>query len=484
MKNTDFLVIGSGSAGCVLAAQISRHGGRTVTVVESPVETSQNPGRLRADADRPSHWLRLIGGERDWQYATETQSYLNGRRIAWPRGRGMGGSSQINSMIWYPATGKDFQNLLRASDGKISQTHLYTATEQMESCAQPELAIWVSEATKRFVSATEGMSDGCSTIYRRLTRNGRRWNPAVLLENTSVRFYPGIVNRVLLNDGQAVGVELASGETIRANDQVILCAGAVGSPLVLMRSGIGPAEVLRRVGVESIIDLADVGRNMQDHLVVPVIFSLDSKSRFDLQFSMRDLARWQTVGQGPIGSNIAESGGLFRNDAIQLHVTPTHYLKFPSENATAAMTIAVNATQPESKGDLRITSSDPSVTPVINPNYLAAEIDRETMIRGVRLAREIAEREPLSTWIKGELLPGKKRLSDQSITKVLERYSQTLYHPTSTCAMGKVVDGDFRVHGVERLSVVDASVLPSISVGNPNSLVMTLALLASNKFIK
>ncbi|MCG8650794.1 MAG: GMC oxidoreductase, partial [Pirellulales bacterium] len=224
---------------------------------------------------------------------------------------------------------------------------------------------------------------------------------------------------------------------------------------------------------------AEVGAQLQDHLIMPIIFRLRDRDRFPLVPTVRDIARWQMLGGGPIASNLAECGGLFGDGKFQIHVTPTHYLTHPQPDSAAAMTIGINLTCPDSRGRLWIQSADPYQPPLIEPNYLSASSDRRAMIDGVGLCRKIADREPLAGWIGEELLPGSKRQQPASIAKSLARYAQTLYHPVSTCRMGPddeaVVDPEFQVRGTRGLWVCDASILPQLTVGNPNATVMTVA---------
>ncbi|MFG0261709.1 MAG: GMC family oxidoreductase, partial [Novipirellula sp. JB048] len=289
------------------------------------------------------------------------------------------------------------------------------------------------------------------------------------------------VDRILFRNERAIGVQLVDGLQLFASKQVILCAGSIATPAILMRSGIGPRDRLRDAGGQAWLDAPGVGQNLQDHLVMPVIFATAASSRFDLNVTPGELARFDYLGRGPLSSNIAEAGGLFNHDEIQIHVTPTHYLRFPHPEAASAMTIAVNATKPRSRGEVTIGSLQASDPPQIDPNYLADPRDLETTLAGVELARSIARESPLRDWLGAELLPGSKRASDRAIGKAIARYAQTLYHPVGTCGLGEVVDANLAVIGTERLSVVDASVFPELTRGNPNAMVLTLAALFANQ---
>ncbi len=482
MLPSDIIIIGAGSAGCTLAHLLSDQHGFSVTLIEpATIETPQTFLAPEIDRTRPARWLKLLAGPNDWDYATVASKSLAGRALNCPRGRGMGGSSRINAMIWFPPTHDDFKRFsAAAADARWSTESLRSAYQSAERLVQPEPARWISEPAQRFLRAASPL--GHAMAYPRMNRDGRRWTPAALLLNSpGVQTIRATVDRIRFRDNRAIGVELADGTQISASKQVILSAGSIASPTILMRSGIGPRDGLRDAGVKAWLDAPDVGQHLQDHLVMPVIFSIDAGTRFDLNVSPRDLARFDVLGQGPLTSNIAEAGGLFANDAIQIHVTPTHYLRFPQPNAASAMTIAVNATQPTSRGHVAIRSRNASDPPQIDPNYLADREDVETTIAGVKLARAIAMQLPLQNWIGPELLPGSKRTSDEGIAKSISRYAQTLYHPVGTCGLGRVVDANLSVIGTERLSVVDASVFPEVTVGNPNAMVMTLATLFANQ---
>ncbi|WP_442509015.1 GMC family oxidoreductase [Novipirellula sp. SH528] len=484
MPSPDIIIIGAGSAGCTLAHLLQHQHGYSVTLIEP--ETAETP-ELHAvpetDRIRPARWLKLLGSSSDWNYATETSMPLSGRSLKCPRGRGVGGSSRINAMIWFQPTDDDFEMFsVAAADARWSTESLRSAYEAAEQLVQPEPARWISEPAERFLQAASPF--GTAMVYRRMNRNGRRWSPAALItDSPGVQTIRATVDRILFRNDQAIGVQLADGSKITASKRVILSAGSIASPAILMRSGIGPRDCLRDAGGQAWLDAAEVGQHLQDHLVMPVVFSTDQAARFDLNVSPRDLVRFDALGRGPLTSNIAEAGGLFAEDALQIHVTPTHYLRFPQPSSPAAMTIAVNATKPKSRGQLAIRSLDASAAPQIDPGYLTDPADVETTIAGVKLARSIAMQSPLKNWTGHELVPGMKRDSDEAIAKSISRYAQTLYHPVGTCGLGRVVDADLSVIGTQQLSVVDASVFPELTLGNPNAMVITLAVLFASQLI-
>ncbi len=486
MPHPDIIIVGAGSAGCILAnrlanantlhaaKQTSGKKKRSILVVEpaatrKPHETSDAAQKSdwQADLQRPSQWLNLLQSSEDWDFSTEPTVPLAGRAIRWPRGRGMGGSSRINAMIWFPPTANDLAMLAKISRQKIdSMRQTYLEVNQLVA---PQPPTWVSSAANAFLKTPS--SRGQTMLYQRVNRQGRRWNPAKLLDD-SVDVLRTSVDRLILDRDRVIGLQTIDGEFIGCVESIFLCAGSIATPTILMRSGIGPRDVLSANGIDVRADRPSVGENLQDHLIMPVIFGVDPDHRFEPIASVDDEQVWRSTGGGPIASNLAEAGGLFDNDALQIHVTPTHYLKHPASNSPAAMTIGVNVTQPASRGRLTITTSNPTVPPRIEPNYLSNQTDLQSTIQAVRLARELASKEPLASFITGELLPGTKRESDESIAKSIERFAQTLYHPVGTAA-------DVNLP-IDNLHIADASAFQRITLGNPNASVMTLACCLAN----
>lgn len=484
MTDCDIIVVGAGSAGCIVASELVRRGGRRVLLVE-PASSSAP----RVDRERPARWLKLLGSAEDWDLPTEPSENLAGRSVRWPRGRGLGGSGRINAMIWFPPTASDWTGLAQASGGAWSIDDLQQSFATVQSIVAPQQPTWLSEGARRFMATVTGWSDARPMVYPRVNRAGRRWTPARLLENCRddrehprLRIVRASAQRLLFDGDDVIGLAVRYGsstEFIRATGGVVICAGAVATPALLMRSGIGPSAVLTAAQLDVRCDLPGVGTGLQDHLIMPVIFRLPASARFAAQPSMPELARWQHLGGGRVASNIAECGGLFEHGRFQIHVTPTHYLTYPDPKSPAAMTVGVNVTQPQSRGRVTVVAKDGTVTARIEPAYLSDPRDLRATVDGVRLARCIANTEPLAGWHQGELLPAAKRQSESALAKSVARYAQTLYHPVATCAMGSgsdsVVDPSLNVRGVGRLWIADASVLPNLPQGNPNALVMTVA---------
>ena len=493
MNQPDFIVVGAGSAGCVLTRRLTEDFNATVTLVEAP--SSPAPTR---DRHRPANWIKLLKSAEDWNFSTEPTPSLANRRLQWPRGRGIGGSSRINAMIWFPPTEADVNRLAHASDNHWNAGRIHSAVKSIEQLLQPEDPRWLSRPSQSFLDATRSLADCKPMVYRRLNRLGKRTSLRSLIQTTlespepwehRIEVVRGIADQLVWVDEKITGIELLTenGKTkLVSRYGVILASGAIGTPTILMRSGIGCPDALKEHGIASRVENLRVGKNLRDHLIMPVIFQQFSNAdRFSPYDDPRHLAQWQTLGSGPLSSNLAECGGLFLADTVQLHVTPTHYLTFPKEDATAWTTIGVNVTQPQSCGHLHLRSADPSEPPAITSKYLDQHQDLEQAIQGVEFVRELAKLGAFRDTILTEVLPGPKRSTAGAIARSIERYSQTLYHPLGTCAAGNhpedAVDHRFRLRNSCGLWVVDGSVFPGITMGNPNATIMSLAWMAAEE---
>jgi len=491
MNEPEWIVVGAGSAGCMIASQLARaigQGRSGVTLVEPAGEPAP-----RINRERPARWIHLLRSGDDWNLATEKSERLANRTLRWPRGRGLGGSSRINAMIWFPPTQMDLEMLVAASGGQLTLPELQTSFREVTKLTCPEHPAWLSEASHRFLEATSQWNDSSPMVYARLNRQGRRWNPADLLtagrQNGSIQIRRAMVDRMIWKDDRIIGVETRDKHgvnSIHARKGVILCAGSIATPAILLRSGIGPRNELKRLGIKLRRDTDLVGNNLRDHLIMPVIFQVRS-GHFPVRSSTRSLAQWQTIGSGPLASNLAECGGLFQNNTIQIHVTPTHYLTHPKQAEHAFMTIGVSATQPQSMGQIQLTASDARAPLRIDACYLKEPDDLTTTIKGVELARRLVKDTSLSQWVVSESIPGMHRGTARDLEKAIARYSQTLYHPACTCPLGSdsdsIITPNFSVQGVDQGWVADACILPGLTHGNPNATVMLLAYSAAQRII-
>lgn len=473
--NEDVIVLGGGLCGLIVAHELATQHHRRVTVIEAGDADEPGPAiRRHWPQNAPARWLHRLGGADDWDFQTAPVAMLAGRRLRWPRGKGDGGSSRINAMIWMPPQPEDFDSLVRVG---IDLESLRSAADRASKLIRPESPRDLSSASAAFLkhSGEPGMHP-----FPRFNRDGRRWTSQMLIDELAndtdasrrITRERGHVTRLDIRGGRIVGL------TIRANNElrrrivgdgtdVVLCLGAIGTPTLLLASGVGPGG--------RVLDVSGVGVNLHDHLIMPVVLRTRFPSPDVSAPTVSEMARWQHVGTGMLAGNIAECGGFSNDRRWQIHVTPTHYLTFPQVRGESAMTIGVNVTSPRSTGRLTI---DDQGQPVLDPGYLADDADVESLRHGVGWARQIAARIP---GVEAEMIPGQRRTSDRQLDAAIARFSQTLYHPGGTCAMGAVVDDHFRIPGVGNGRVVDASILPRPTWGNPSSTLAAIAIHAANR---
>lgn len=481
------VILGGGLCGLILAHELakslrSRFGSDApcVWIIETPCDDV--PSR---DEQRPVRWLRLLGGEMDDGYHTQPSASLAGRSIRWPRGKGLGGSGRINSMIWFPPTEADFrllaESLVSKQPGLADASHdieeqLRGAFDRAREIIRPEGARWISPTSQAFLKFISKGTGESFHLYDRLNRNGRRWtasNAIVDLRQTHpeaaklVRVVRGRVSSLRIEGDAVTGIHWAEGRMSSvANDVAVVSAlGVIGSPTLLHRSGLKDS---------------DIGGNLHDHLIMPVVYSHGGHAFSDATPDMATLARWQYAGVGSIACNIAECGGLDAEQRWQVHVTPTDYLRFPKDTRRAAMSIGVNVTRPHSRGRIEWTTDET----IVNAGYWSDDRDRVELLEGVRWVRDLVKQSGFDQLLESEMIPGDRRQTDDAICAAMARYSQTLYHPAGTCAMGSVVDHNFCVRGMSNLRIVDASLLSEPTTGNPTATLATLACYAAEKFSK
>jgi choline dehydrogenase len=517
----DYVIVGAGSAGCVLAARLSENPATRVLLLEAgpPDEADQ--------IHIPATLNLLFQSTYDWNYRTAPQERAGGRSIYWPRGRTLGGSSSINAMIYirgsrydyntwrdeYGCEGWGYSDLLPyflRAEGNSRGASAYHGASGPLSVTDPRYksplaTAFVESATRAGLPANDDFNgarqDGAG-FYQVTQRRGRRWSaadaylhPAAGRPNLTIQT-DALVTGIAMAGGRAVGVHYlrrGEAETANAEGEVILAAGAIGSPQLLMLSGIGPAEHLRSHEIAVLADSPGVGANLSDHPVVTAMWHTPKARGLWEQAGRRNLARWQLLHSGPLTTNIAESGGFSRSDpALPAPDIQWHALPGPFQNggltdpSVRALSLLVALVAVRSRGQVRLASSDPRHKPVIDPAYLSDGADIEPLVAGIQMAREFASARPMSKICRSELAPGDDARSDAEIRDFIRRDLTTSYHPAGTCAMGgdsrlaasrltSVVDTELRVRGVEGLRVVDASVMPAVPRGNTNAPTIAIA---------
>jgi choline dehydrogenase-like flavoprotein len=494
----DVVIVGGGTAGCVLAARLSEDPAVSVLLLEA------GPLSRKLEIKIPAAFSRLYRTDVDWGDSTTPQAHLDDREVVFPRGRMLGGSAAMNAMMVLRGHRADYDGWAAAgctgwswSDVELafarSAKGAFPLAELPERHVLAEAFVHAAQAVGiPFTDDLNGESDEGVGFVRVSQRRGRRFSvldgylhPARRRPNLTV-VTDALVARVLIEDGRAAGVayRLDGDETeeeARCEREVVLCAGAIGSPHLLQLSGIGPGEVLAAAGIAVVRDAPGVGANLLDHLANGLLVRTKGVETLASADSLRNLARWALRGTGPLTSNLGEAVAFVRSQPslsapdVELLLAPVLFeeegLKQPTEHG---LTLAVVLLQPRSAGTVLVRTADPAVPPAIDPRYLSDPDgeDEATLLRGLRLARRVLAQEPLASFTDGEILPGEDARTDDDLRAHLRALSQTLYHPAGTCRMGSdaqsVVDPELRVREVAGLRVADASVMPTLPRGHTN----------------
>jgi len=514
----DFILIGAGSAGCVLANRLTENGQYTVLLLEAGGEDKDQNIKI------PAAFPKNFKTKNDWAYHSVPLESLNNRSIFLPRGKTLGGSSSINAMIYMRGNRADYDGWAAAgnpgwsyrevlpyfkkSEGQTVHRDDYHGTDGPLTITDNR---YTNQLTEVFLAAAEAEGyarnpdfngaeqEGFGTLQV-TQRNGVRCSAAVAFlhparkrANLTIETH-ALVHRIMVENGLATGVEYEKNgkkQQVKANREVILSAGAFNSPQILLRSGIGDTSELARHGIPVVHHLPGVGRNLQDHLVYFAMFhssynkSLDAAERFPAVLG--HLLNYFVYKKGPFSSNVAGAGGFFKTSPEltapdqQIHFGPCYFNNHGFDNPKTGYGYSVGSVllTPNSRGRLTLVAADPTAAPAIDYNFLSDPEDLKKSIAGYKVCQQIGMSKTFEPYRKGMFIPDKPLYDDQAIEDCIRATAETLYHPVGTCKMGHdaqaVTDAQLRVHGVGSLRVVDASIMPTIVRGNTNAPVIMIA---------
>jgi choline dehydrogenase len=525
LESYDYVVVGAGSAGCLLANRLSSDDRVRVLLIEAGGSDDYIWVHI------PAGYLYCFGNPRvDWGYVTAEEPGLNGRSLAYPRGKVLGGCSSINGMIYMRGQARDYDHWRqlgyvgwswddvlpyfmkhedqRALDPKeFNGVHARGGEWRIERprVSWRILDAWAEAAEQAGIPRVGDFNGGDnegSSYFQVNQRSGLRWNtakaflrPALKRPNLSV-LTNAVVERVLVKGKRVTGVSVLRSHnglrfTLGARREVILAAGAIGSPQILQLSGVGPGGWLQQLGIKVRHDLAGVGDNLQDHLQIRCAYKVTGIETLN----ERSQKLWQKIGigleyavrrRGPMTMAPSQLGTFAKSDPardtpnLQYHVQPLTLPKFGEPlDPFPAFTASVCNLRPTSRGYVAITSPDPQVHPVIHPNYLSTEDDRLVAAQSIRLTRRIVSQPALACYAPEEFRPGADIDGEEALAKAAGDIGTTIFHPVGTCRMGTdegaVVDPRLRVKGLEGVRVIDASVMPTITSGNTNSPTIMIA---------
>jgi choline dehydrogenase len=507
VSSYEYVIVGAGSAGCLLAHRLSATGARVLLLEAGG---SDRRPEVKVPAAFPNQFQTPI----DWNFMSEPEPGLFGRRLYLPRGKMLGGTSSMNAMLYvrgnradydgwateHGAEGWTYEDVLpyfKRHEANAELSGPYHGTTGELHVTQKR---WLSPHWEKFLETAQGIGlprnpdyngesqDGAS-LFQTTTKRGRRWSaadaflrPALKRDNLEV-ISKALVHRIVISNGRATEVEYEQGGTrnrARAEREIVVCAGAYGSPQLLMLSGIGPADHLREIGVEPLVESPNVGLHLQEHPVAFYNWHSRHELTLDDATKPRYLLRWLATRKGKLSSTVAEAVIHWRSDSslpapdFQIYFGPVYFWEHGfRKTGTPAITMAAALQAPESRGEVRLRSSNPADHPRILNNLLAQDRDVDAMLRALDLIEELASHQPLAGLLGENLNPGDAVRGREQRVAWLRATCEHFYHPVGSCRIGSadtgVVDPDLRVHGIEGLRVADASVMPQITRGNTNA---------------
>ena len=518
MQAFDYIVVGAGSAGCVLANRLTESGRHRVLLLEA------------GGVDR-NIWIHIPLGYGklftdptvNWLYNSEPEPELNNRSIIQPRGKVLGGSSSINGLLYVRGQPQDFDHWRQLGNAGWSfddvlpyfrkAEHQERGADELHGTGGPLCVSDVCEPhplCEAFIEASQqagfprnddfnGPTQEGAGYFQLTARNGRRWSTAAGYLNPARRrgnleiVTNALTSRILFEGRRAVGVEyIRDGRThtARANAEVIVAGGAINSPQLLQLSGLGPAALLQSFGIPVVADMPGVGADLQDHLQVRMAYRCTQPITMNdvinnWRLSMLAGLRYMLSRKGLLAIGAGYAGGFFRTDpALPTPDVQAHFIIFSSDKSGARLhpfpgfIASICQLRPESRGFVHIKSADPQAAPAIRPRYLSASADREVTLAGLKLLRRIMGQPAMRRYVAEERTPGEACVSDEQLLAYAREVGTTIFHPTSTCRMGSdltaVVDERLRVRGIGNLRVIDGSVMPTVVSGNTNAAIVMI----------